>query len=467
MAGISESGFNAVGSEDDCHLLWRNDLRIEPFQPVIYNIERVGALESVIAPPYDVMTPQERERYASSHPFNIVRILLPRQACENIERSNDEYELAGALTRQWLSEGILVVSQKPFVFPYRQLFRDGAGRAVEQWAVIVALQLREYSTGVVRPHEMTTQSSKLDRLMLLRATGLEMGQVQALFVDNGSGVVDELLQSSARHGEPWLSVTDDKGVSHTIWRVDDGVWLSELRSALRGSWVLIADGHHRYETAIAYMRERWLKEGGLSDDHPACYIGVALANLHGKVTILPTHRLLRFSTPHDRNRFVKWLSNAFGWSGCVERMGAQEALERFHQMDDEPVSFVVLYGDEALLMRLPAHELSKLCCGEADNRASLISAGVNTVVLHELLLPMAMRSIELNGEPSLSYTQDVTEAVMAALSDERMVAILLRPITTSQLRLAAELGERLPPKSTYFYPKVPSGLIMRLLNKAR
>ncbi|MFA4028453.1 MAG: hypothetical protein GDYSWBUE_000333 [Candidatus Fervidibacterota bacterium] len=465
MAGISEGEFGVAGNEDDCHLLHREDLHIEPFQPVTYNIERVGALKDVIAPPYDVMTPQERESYARSHPFNIVHILLPRQACESIERSSDEYELAGTLARRWLSEGILIASQKPFAFPYRQLFKDEMGGTVEQWSVIVALQLREYSSGVVRPHEMTTQSSKLDRLMLLRATGLEMGQVYALFIGDGSGV-DELLQSQARLDEPWLSVTDNKGVLHSIWRVDDSIWLSELRSALKGSWILIADGHHRYETAIAYMRERWMSEGGLSEDHPACYIGMALANLYGRVTVLPTHRLLHFSSPHERNEFVRWIFNAFGWGGYVERMDVRTALERFQQVDDsESVSFVALYGNEAILLRVPTHELDKLYCSDAGNRANLIRAGVNTVVLHELILPMAMHSIGLDEEPSLSYTQDVAEAIKVASSDESSVAILLRPIVATQLRLVAELGEKLPPKSTYFYPKVPSGLVMRLLTR--
>ncbi|MCS7253833.1 MAG: DUF1015 domain-containing protein [Armatimonadota bacterium] len=464
MAGISDNELNLTDAEDDCHLLRREDLLVEPFQPVTYNIERVGRLEDVIAPPYDVMTPQEREKYARSHPFNIVHILLPRQACEEIKRTNEDYEMAGAIARRWLSEGILVLSQKPFVYPYRQLFKDDNGNTVEQWSIIVAMQLREYSTRVVRPHEMTTKASKLDRLMLLRATRLEMGQVYALFVDEDKDI-DELLLSGTSRGEPWLSVMDDKGILHSIWRIDDIVWLSELQSALQDSWVLIADGHHRYETAIAYMRERWRYEGGLSEGHPACYIGVALANLYGQITILPTHRLLHFSSPNERDRFVRWLINTFWQNGYAERMSVQDALLRFQQLTDGEgvVNFVISYGNETLLLRASTHELVKLCPGEMIGRSELINAGVNTVVLHELILPMARHSIGAIDEPLLSYTQDVTEALKAASSDERSVAILLRPIVITQLRLAAELGERLPPKSTYFYPKVPSGLVMRLL----
>lgn len=464
MAGVNENEFGISGAEDDCHLLTRKSIQIEPFNPVIYNLERVGRLEEVISPPYDVMTPQEREKYALSHPFNIVHILLPRQACEDIERSAAEYERAGAMTRQWLKEGILITLNKPSVFPYRQLFKKNGGEVVEQWSLIAALQLREYSTGAVRPHEMTTGASKQDRLMLLRATRLEMSQVYGLFIDEEKSIDGALFEIAMRR-KPWLSVIDDKGISHSIWRIDDADLLSDVRSALQNSWILIADGHHRYESAIAYLRERWRNEGALSEDDPVCYIGMALANLCGQITILPTHCLLHFLSPNDCRMLVEWLIKTFKCCGRVEPVGTVEALKLFCERADEDgaVSFAISYRDAALTLWARVDELSKLGGDDMGERKKLINAGVNTSVLYELLLPMALQEIDGLSTPQISYTQDAIRAIDVSSNSENVVAVMLRPVKREQLIYVAELGLRLPPKSTYFYPKIPSGLIMRMV----
>lgn len=443
----------------DCPLLHRRKLHVEAFIPITYNIELLGTLEKLIAPPYDVVTPREREMYASLHPFNIVHILLPK--CLNEGSDEDAYIQAGATVRRWLEENILVKSPPPSVFPYKQSFKDSEGREVEQVGIIVALQLRHYATCVVRPHERTTHSPKLDRLKLLRATRLEMSQVYALFVDD-SGVADELINGAIKGRKQWLSVTDNDGVSHLLWRVSDEGWVSELCSALENSWVLIADGHHRYETSIEFLKE--LSGEDLNDAHPACYIGAALANIHGRLTILPTHRLLHFRSDKERESFEESFTKIFKLYGSVEEINLTEALESIREgTDGDAVNFVMVCPSKVLLLKAKPSELSELWSNDVGNRKELLRCGVNTIALHELLLPMALKECGISAEPCLSYTQDAKTAIEAVRNDRCTLSILLSPLTATQLRLTAELGERLPPKSTYFYPKLPSGLIMRLV----
>ncbi|MFA4015976.1 MAG: hypothetical protein RUDDFDWM_001077 [Candidatus Fervidibacterota bacterium] len=443
----------------DCPLLHRKKLHMEAFTPITYNLELLGTLEKLIAPPYDVVTPREREMYASLHPFNIVHILLPKGFDEKSDE--DAYRRAGATVRKWFEENILVESPPPSVFPYKQSFKDSDGREVEQIGIIVTLQLRHYETRVVRPHEMTTYSPKLDRLMLLRATRLEMSQVYALFVDD-SGIADELIKGAIKERKEWLSVTDSDGVTHSLWRVNDEEWLSELYSTLENSWVLIADGHHRYETSIDFLKE--LSDEDLNDTHPACYIGAALANIHGRLTILPTHRLLHFRSEKERENFEASFTRLLKLHGSVEEINLTEAFRSIREgFDGDTVNFVMVCPNRILLLKVKANELSEMCSNDVGNRRELLRNGVNTVALHELLLPMVLKECGISSEPCLSYTQDAKAAVEAVRNDSCTVSILLSPLTTAQLRLAAELGERLPPKSTYFYPKIPSGLIMRLI----
>ncbi|HID08220.1 MAG TPA: DUF1015 domain-containing protein [Armatimonadetes bacterium] len=452
---------------DDPCMLYLPTLCVEPFKPVVFNTHKVGELKRVISPPYDVISQVKRKYYAERHPCNIIHVLLPgplNNAHVNYCKGN--YEMARELLDNWFQRDILVELPSPSMFPYVQEFINNAGQRVVHRNVIVNVQLRDYSANVVRPHEVTMSAPKEDRLQLLRATQLEMSQVYALFSDP-ERMVDELLNDAIKSRQPWLAVEDEEGVHHRIWRIDDEGWINSMQTILRDKWLLIADGHHRYETAIAHLRERWRKLQPLPTSAPACYISMALANMYGQVTILPTHRILIFDSIATRE---KWQRTLFGLFDERKVTVADEGdlikwfestVTRYEDGDGDFVTFAIASSDGIFQLRIAHAELSKQC---KDQPHPLVERGINTVVLHEVILPVVNELAGIDDGYAIRYTHCTAEAVRLVTRNLKALAILLRPLTTAQLRTVAELKLRLPPKSTYFYPKPPAGLIMRRLS---
>jgi uncharacterized protein (DUF1015 family) len=348
---------------------------IKPFPAVRYDEHRAGPLQALVAPPYDVISPEERERYLAASPYNVVHLTLP----------DDESE-AGSVWRQWLAEGVLARDSAPSLWWLSQDYVGPDGVARTRDGLVASLRLEPYAAGVVLPHERTHAGPKEGRLRLLRALRAQVEPIFLLYEGALSGP----------GGEPLLEV-ELEGVRNRLWRVS-----AEPPAALREARLLIADGHHRYETALAFHAEDGSEES-------AWMLVVIVPTEQAGLTIFPTHRLAR----------------------SVDSLVGEEA---------ESV--------EEAFARLPA-----------DRAGAVLYRGGRASVLTGEPGELDSALVDRLGPEDLSYTPVREEALAAVDAGRAEAAFLLRPVTIEQVRAVAERGETMPQKSTFFYPKLPSGLL--------
>lgn len=425
-------------------------LWVVPFCPVVFNLQGAD-LSQLIAPPYDTVSERECADLLARHPCNIVRLILP----PDLDRDKaDRYDAAARLWRQWLADGTLLELDEPSQFVYTQRFR-WRGEEREHWLLLTTIPLTPYEQGLVRPHEHTMPKPKSDRLALLRAMGAELSQVHGLISDD-TGEWQTLLRSAAT-GTPWLCAQLN-GVTHCVWRITDTAFTAEVNRLLQGQQVVIADGHHRYETALAFRDE--LPETRADPDHPANFVGIVLADHQRNATVLPTHRLLRFRHPEQVERVLRELMRRFRtvkveWDGSdegAEQLLAATAAHAFLVVAQGRVWQLIVYGFESGV----AQALSQL---------PPLLRKVDTAVLHHAVLPLALAGAGVTPESvALDYTHDAATAMAFAQRDGGL-AVLLRSVPPSLVWEVASAGHRMPPKTTYFVPKAPSGLVMRRLTR--
>lgn len=424
----------------------KNKLLSRPFPPVIYNPD-LGDLSLLIAPPYDVIDEKQCEQLLSRHPCNVVRLILPPSL---YPEDPLRYQKAAALWEEWLRGQVLIELEEPSVFVLLQRFTLN-GKQREHLMLLTTIPLSDFESGLVRPHEHTMPKPKSDRLNLLRSTGGEFGQVQGL-LDDEKGEWHRLLQTIVT--EPvWLRGNLD-GVENIVWRITDQAFNEEVNRLLSPQWLVIADGHHRYETALTFREE--VPEAKLNPEHPANFIGIVLADYQRNATVLPTHRLLHFHNCEDTERVLQEIRRRFR-TEAIEWDGTEEQLSQlFGNLSDIPFLFVA--QERIWVVTVSENESNILYALEQIPKPL---RRVETAVLHQALLPFILASVSVKPDDlTVDYTHDHKNAYQFA-QREGNIAILLRPISLELVREVAAQGYRLPPKTTYFVPKIPSGLVMR------
>jgi len=424
----------------------KNGLSSVPFCPVVYN-PSLGDLSQLIAPPYDVIDPKQCEQLLAKHPYNVVRLILPPSLNPD---DPSRYLKAAKLWKQWLEEQALVELEEPSVFVYAQRFSIGRERK-EHISLLTTIPLLDYESGLIRPHEHTMPKPKSDRLTLLRLMGTELGQVHGLLSDD-TGKWHELLRR-ATSAPAWLRGELD-GVEHIVWRITDPAFNEEINHLLAQQWLVIADGHHRYETALTFREE---VPGAKTDpNHPANFIGIVIADYQRNATVLPTHRLVQFSNFEDAERVLQEVRRHFRVA-TVNWEGDEKMLSQIFQ-DPNSIPFLFVAQGQALLVTVTGVEGS---VSQYIQQLPLPLRKVDTAILHQAVLPVIFAAVGLKpSDLTIDYTHDSTSAFQFAQREGNM-AILLRPIPLELVCEVAEQGYRLPPKTTYFVPKVPSGLVMR------
>ncbi len=432
-------------------------LRAVLFPPVVFNTPD-GDLSPFLAPPYDVIDAERCQHLFQQHPHNVVRLILPPLLNEG---KPSRYEEAAALWRQWLAEGVLVADDEPSLFVYAQRFplhHSSVPRLApcvpqirEHIALLTTIPLFHYDDGVVRPHEHTLPKTKNDRLTLLRAMGAELGQVHGLLSDE-TGEWHQLLQSVTQNA-PWLKGALD-GIEHMLWRVTDPSFVDEVNRLLADQWLVIADGHHRYETALSFREE--IAAAREDPSHPANFIGIVLADYQRNATVLPTYRLLRFADNESVERVLHGLRRQFrthtvSWDGSE-----QQLAQIFDNAGGMPFLFVA--QERTLLVTVQGVEGSIV---HALEQLPPPLRQVNTAVLHQAVLPIVLTEAGVDRQRFvIDYTHESALAFQFA-QREGCMAVLLPPVPIALVRSVAAQGYRMPPKTTFFTPKVPSGLVMR------
>ncbi len=429
---------------------------ILPFRGIRYDSTAAGAdLTALVAPPYDVISPAEQERLYAQHPANVVRLILGRE--------QNKYAQAARLFRDWLADGTLKADETPSLYVYRQTFHDPATGAAypERIGLVCLLKLEDYSAGNVLPHEKTLTGPKADRLELLKTTEAQFESIYGLYSDP-----DGAVQSFLREYDDREVVIEDVGnaigSSHKIERIDDADAHGVLRELLSDKQVFIADGHHRYETALNFQRETRAAQPGLAADTPlaADYILITLTAFEDEgLLVLPTHRLVR-------NVSLEIIA------GLPGTLAARFTLsENKPETIEAAIAAQAAAGKVAFGIVLPPGivHLAVLKTAEADLPSLVPGPGSEAVkslpvtLLGSLILDDALG---INAEAVaaggfVSYTRELDEAVSAVTDGTAQAAFLLGRPTVAEIKDVSLAGDVMPQKSTFFYPKLLSGLVLR------
>jgi uncharacterized protein (DUF1015 family) len=399
------------------------------FHPYRYTA-KAGALQDLVTQPYDKISPEMRQRYLQASPYNLVRIILGERH-ESDSDSDNVYTRAERHLADWTAQGILARDSEPALFAYFQEFTnpDGGERLVRKGFIGLGA-VEEYAAGVVYRHEQTLSGPKKDRLELLRHTHAHFGQLFMLYPDP-AGEIDGLLDQAAQSA-PLGEVTDEYGARHTFWKISDAGRVARIRQLMAGKKLLIADGHHRYETALAFHRENPALAG-------ADRVMMTFVNMHAPgLKILATHRLVSGVAGFDAGEFIRQAAAGFE----VAQIASLEALQR--AWAESPGRAIIGAAIGSRLYLIEARDSA----GHLDVR-----------VLHERLLRLLGIGEEaVREEHNLRYIRGLDAAVAEARSGAAQIAFLLKPVAVDEVARISFGGGVMPQKSTDFYPKLLSGL---------
>ncbi|MCS5696262.1 DUF1015 domain-containing protein [Desulfofundulus thermocisternus] len=449
--------------------------QIKPFRGLRY-APGVGPLADLVTPPYDVIDAKAQDGYYRRHPYNIIRLEYGKVYPGDNE-NNNRYTRAAADFNAWLEKGVLVPDKSPSLYLYEQEFDVGGRRQVRS-GMFCAVKLEPYEKGVILPHEETLPKHKADRLDLMRACRANFSPIFGLYADEEM-TVDGLLRRE-RDRQPELAFTDENGHDHRMWVISNPAIIEQVQQAMAGKRIYIADGHHRYETALAYSRERRREEGDPEGARPYDYVMMTLVNLYDPgLVVLPTHRLVRnvvnldveelldriqehfqveaFPLAPDRSNFtgfIRELASRGGFTG--DDRPAADPRTRRHcfglYCGSGRLYFLTLRDEGALTRLMPAGH-------------SAAWQGLDVSVLHHLILD---RLLGIGGEQRakeshLTYTRKEVEALKAVDEGEYQLAFFLNPTLVEEVTAVAASGEKMPQKSTFFYPKLITGLVINPL----
>lgn len=429
---------------------------IIPFHAVRYSQEKIGDLAAVVAPPYDVISPEWQERFYQQHPNNVVRLIL------NKEEPN-KYSRAAGYFHQWLKEGILVRDRQPSIYLYQQkYFLTGKSEKITRGFITLA-KLEEPDSGQIRATENIFTKPSADRLELLKACRANLGLILSVYYDP-ERTVTRLTRNKIRE-KPLIFLIDHEGIEHKLWQVTDSVIIKGIAKMIRDKTVFIGDGHHRYASALAY-RDLQRKSRGKKIDY-INYVMMYFSNINDRgITILPTHRLIHSLNGYQPREFLDELQKLFKikeftFSPQSEGKARKKMLRALAQKRKEENAFGLFTRGRNCYYILQLKEKEKNSLASQDTFQSLDVAVLHNLVLKKLL---DTGDIKQKGEGNIRLTPDPEEAITAVKKGAAQLAFILNPTKVEQATEVASAGKKMPQKSTYFYPKLLSGLVFNKID---
>jgi uncharacterized protein (DUF1015 family) len=422
---------------------------IQPLRALHYAPSVVGDISRVVAPPYDVIDDAQRAELLARSPFNVVAVDLPKPG----PGGEDPYEAARDTFTDWQREGAVVRDEQPALWAHSQDYSGPDGVARTRRGFFCRVRIEGYGPGRVRPHERTHPGPKEDRLRLTRATRADVSPIFSLYSDPQNAAWSALEPATA--GEPWGEVTDSDDTVHRVWRVSDARAIAAVQAATRDAELLIADGHHRYETMQAYAEE-------IGGDGEHRFILMCLVALEDPgLTVFPTHRLVRGLDDERRASLAAALERDFEIVAVpIDELAPPAGTGRLvlgyinsRDQQGEPRAYRLTLKDQAIADRALA--------GHSDAYRHL-----DTGVLEALLLKgaLGLSDDDIAHFNGLFYARDTDEARALVSSGEYDAAFVMRPTPVEQVHAVAAAGENMPPKSTYFFPKLLTGLLFNPLS---
>jgi uncharacterized protein (DUF1015 family) len=413
---------------------------LQPIKTLRYDTEVAGPLEDLIAPPYDVIDDELRAQLVARSPHNVVEIDLP-----------ESYEGAAETLAEWRQRGVLTQEDEPAIWVLRQDYTAPDGSTRTRSGFFARVRVEDYGAGRIRPHERTHPGPKEDRLRLTRATRANLSPIFSLFPDAGGAATETLAQATS--GEPFAEATDHDGTRNTLWRVSDPESIAALQAALADAELLIADGHHRYETARAYADEM----GGEGDHR---YVLMFLVSLEDPgLLVFPTHRMLTgLKDDTEKQLAIR---------DVARRDFDIQQLDDTHELEPPADGNHVAFGYMDSFLQRPVRLTLKdqSIADEALPGMPEPYRRLDTAVLEALILrgALGMSEDDISHLRGLDYSKNLDDAIERVESGAADAGFFMRATPVEQVREVAQTGESMPPKSTYFYPKVPTGLVFNPL----
>jgi len=430
-------------------------VEISPFKGIVYNREKIDRLDDVMSPPYDIISSDMQTDLYEKHSNNFVRLILGKQFQDDNEQNN-RYTRAKKEFESWIKESVLIESDKPAIYPYKIEYKvDNKSSTMNGFFVLLKLD-PDYI--LVKAHERTLSKPKADRLNLMRACNANLEPIELLYIDE-KDKIRKKIDDSLR--EPIIKVKGYDGFTHELWRIEDERVISMITNELRDKVLFIADGHHRYQTAIDYANELKNKTGNYDSNASFNYRMVILANMFDEgLSILPTHRLIKMRGI-DPKKLVEKLKEYFNveekkvdyqkedYESVVRRI--KEGLET-----DKEHKFAMYFKDRYYVLTLKNEEGMDGFAGDRSKTWRTLDVSI----LHKIILEHIMGINENNLEDHVKYTRVDEEAVRFVDEGKFDLSFLMNATRIEELRVIAEAGEHMPQKSTYFLPKMLSGLVL-------
>ncbi|MBT9173202.1 MAG: hypothetical protein DDT21_01596 [Syntrophomonadaceae bacterium] len=426
--------------------------QIITFRGLRYNQEKAGSLSTLTAPPYDVIDEQAQRLLYAKNPYNVIRLEYGKNDPNDNDWDN-RYTRANSFFARWRAEGILLREPRPVLYFHEQKF-SLQEKQYSRRGLVAGIGLEDYASGIVLPHEETLAKAKTDRLELLRTARANFSPVFGIYEDQ-AGIVGKMADSTLRQ-PPLLDFTDDSGENHRLWTVSDEQSLSAIRQFFLEQQIIIADGHHRYETAYFFH-----KEMSAQGQDSFNFVLMTLVDAHDPgLLVLPTHRLVKDAAALDAGNFPELLAKFFNVTPL--KLPATRMLDALTAEQTATHSFVMyLGGSQLYLLTLPRQRAAIAMASRAASKSgawrNLDVAVLQSLILEELL---GIDEEARRSGKNLYYTRDEAEALQLVDSGVYQAAFFLKAPTVNEVIKVARDADKMPQKSTYFYPKLLTGLVI-------
>ncbi|MEM2098240.1 MAG: DUF1015 domain-containing protein [Candidatus Bathyarchaeia archaeon] len=412
---------------------------IKPFRAIRYT-EKAGNIEKLITPPYDKIDATQQKSYYEKSSYNYCRLILPLE--------EDAYEIANQRIQQWLKEGILKKDDTPAFFVYKQTFMF-SGKILNRTGLIVALRLHAYEENKILPHEITHSAPKADRLKMLRKVQKDLEPVFLIFSDDENEVTKILI--STQKTTPIIEVKDEFNVKHIVWSITDTKTIKKLQNTFKNKTLVITDGHHRYESALAYRNERRMQETCTEDAAFNFHMSYIVPLQDQGLIVLPTHRLLKKHEVTDQT--LQELAKFFKISEIQSKI---EEIDQFLEKHKQKHAFCIYNGSKTYALTIKDENTIRKSLEKNQQNIQLLVV----TILRDLVFKNIMRINELRIEEDIIYADSTRSAMEKVNSGAAKVAFIVSCIGPETVWKLALKRQILPEKSTNFYPKPVSGLMM-------
>lgn len=437
---------------------------IQPFKGLRYNTEKVKS-KDVITEPYDRIPPSLQEEYYRRNPYNVVRIILGKDDDAEHPEKN-KYQRAKIYLDKWKKEGILIRESQKALYLYAQEFSLRNERK-KRMGLIARVKLEEFSSGKVLPHEKTFPKHKVDRLNLLRATNTNTGQIFLLYNDD-DGKVSEAVKKAIKNAKLVADVEDEDKFRHQLWAITDKDSIQDIQRSMADKALIIADGHHRYETSLNYLKEMKDKRGEVKSTEPFNYIMMTLFRLDDPgLVILPTYRLVKgldkFSEKALKDVFHPYFEiKEIGWPETSDKSVLEDVQKRVFEGNHVFAAFISQFKKFYILKLKSEDILDKEIAEEKSKQWKIL----DVAILHSLIINNLenLSSKQFSLEDNVSYIRNLDQGIEKVIQGEFQMIFFMKPVSLSQIRNVVENGELMPHKSTDFFPKLKSGLVMNPLD---